>query len=693
MSWISDVVTALRLTGQVAVQGRFWLSILRALLGPALLLLIAVLILVLYVNTGIMSIIAGGSGLANVATAVALLVCVCVTAPLLLRSWCPPVARAVVAAMQVDLPELPLPSLGRFVAAWVLVAFVGLLLAVLTFFIPRPFSWIMFLPLALLASGYQVRCALCIHADAGERAAVTGNTTLRRALLWFPLCGLPLYVYEQGKTWVKALIISPYDFTATTTSRLVDVLGMAASLAVFVVVLVMWAAFSLQALAERRGHAALGGRRTGRDAPQSPVIVAPREPLARRAPLRTVPSNPAPVGKWILVGVAALAGVTAVAYAARQPLTHRYLLWTDPDYAQEAQYNTGKTSGEALATALKEAGCNGKLARIKLLMRIGVGTTPDSLGPALVCAAKAARTDIALFLIDKKANVNAMPIEAGADPRLPATALQYAVAGKNQVLADLLISKGADVSLQAPGAPAAVHFAAAGMDTSMIAMLIGAGARPDASTPKAPIFYFVEAAATSTSADRSAAGWAAVITRAERAGLSTSGQGGDGGNLLHWAAGRGELGLVDVLLARGLDRHRQDKRGAMPYMLLANWYRYASAEPGPELEFMLKALTSGLSDLNGAAVIETPRGMEEGWTLARAAAARPRVRAVFGERISYATLGGTTKEQQWPLTDREHATELVAGLSATQLAGAPSLALALRAKGWEDLAIQAEGKR
>ena len=136
----------------------------------------------------------------------------------------------------------------------------------------------------------------------------------------------------------------------------------------------------------------------------------------------------------------------------------------------------------------------------------------------------------------------------------------------------------------------------------------------------------------------------------------------------------------------------------MPYMLLANWYRHASVEPGPELEFMLKALTSGVSDVNVPAGVEAapgtgPRGREQEWTLARAAAAKPRVRAVFGERISYAPLDGTTKEQQWPLTDREHAGELIASLSATQLAGAPSLAVALRAKGWEDLAVQAEGKR
>ena len=713
MGWMKEILGALKVTGQVAGRGHFWASMLRALFGPAL-LLVATVLVALYLTVDLMSIAARGFAPSNIALGLALLGCIILMGPLLLRSWCPPAARAVVDAMQLNLPEFPVPSLGRFVALWLLMAFTAVLLAVPTFFIPSPFRYVMLLPAALLFSGFQVRFALCIHADAGERSAVLGNTKAVRTLLWFPLCSAPLYLYAKAQAAVTALISSPYELTASMGSRIIDVLGFAASLAVLALVLVLWAALSLQALADRHAHAALGGRRVRRsgvpDPVAAPAIMPERvsavpvqdrlpaaAPAPRGAPRRTVPSNPPAIGKWMLVSLGVLLAVAAIAYAGRQPLTHQYLVWTDPDYAQEAQYQRDRGTGEALATALKEAACNGNVARIRLLMRVGVAPTPESLGPALVCAAKTGQMQAINFLLAKKANINALPPDPGADSHLPMTALQYAVAGGNQALVDLLLSKGAQVSLQAPGAPGALHFAAANMDTSMISMLIAAGARPDEPTPKAPVFYFFEAASKGLT-DRSPPGCAAVAAKAERAGLSMTGPGAAGGNLLHWAADRGELGLIEVLLARGLDRHRQDKGGAMPFMQLANWYRYTAQEPGPELEFLLKALSNGVSDINAPASVGTTltpvsRSVETDWTLARAAAAKPRVRAPFGERISYAMLGGHVKEQQWPLTDRDQTVLLITQLSAKQLVAAPSLAVALRAKGWDDLAQQVESTR
>ncbi len=235
------------------------------------------------------------------------------------------------------------------------------------------------------------------------------------------------------------------------------------------------------------------------------------------------------------------------------------------------------------------------------------------------------------------------------------------------------------------------------MDEETIAKLIEAGARPDAPSPKAPIYYFMDTASKRMT-EKSVPDWMATLAKAERSGLSINGLGEGGGNLLHWAADRGELALIEVLLARGMDRHHKDKLRAMPFMQLANWYRNTAQEPGPELEFMMKALTSGVPDINAPAAVETTltassSSVEHGWTLARAAAAKPRLRAVFGERISYAMLGGTVIEQQWPLNDREQALALLNEHSAAQVAAAPSLALALRQRGWDDLALQAENKR
>jgi hypothetical protein len=121
-------------------------------------------------------------------------------------------------------------------------------------------------------------------------------------------------------------------------------------------------------------------------------------------------------------------------------------------------------------------------------------------------------------------------------------------------------------------------------------------------------------------------------------------------------------------------------------------------EPGPELEYALNGLTSGVRDINMPASFmqsqsPTQWGRVENWTIARAAAAKPRLRAMFGNRVDYSMLAAHGRELGWPLTDREQAAQLVADLSALQLAAAPSLAGALRDKGWDDLATAAEAKR
>lgn len=680
MEWLNELGVALKTAGRVAGQGRFWAAMGRALFSSGLLLVFAVLAAV-YVSVDAGSLLSGGLGPSNIALGLVAIACSLLVGPLLMRAWCPVAARAVVDTMQLALPELPLPSLGRFIGAWLLVMVMGLLLLVAAFFIPKPFSWIMLLPAALVFGGYQVRCALCIHAGTADRQAVVQGTWVRRTLAWFPLCALPLYLYEMGEAALKGLFISPYDFAPSLTSKLVSVLGAAGSLAVFALVLVLWAALSLQAFTARRGFAALGAR---------PVPAAPAVPRPRSAPVRSVPQRAPATGKWILVTLGVVLCVSGIAYLARLPLLHQYLAWSDPDYQQEVRNRPGLSTGEKLGMAFSEAACAGKLPRMKLLLRAGLAPAPEMLGTALASAARCGQIDAARFLIRKKANVNAMPAHLNAKMGWPVTPLQFAVSGNDVAMVALLLGSGADASLQSPeaGSLGPLHFAARNADLAMMEMLVKAGARPDAPAPQAPIFYFVEA--SGKLADPSAAGWAVVIARAERAGLSTSGRDAEGGNLLHWAASRGQCGLIEVLLGRGLDRHQQEKRGAMPFMHLANWYRYTTDEPGPELEFVLKALTSGVRDINVAADLTTRRSrstssLETGWTLARAAAAKRRVRLVFGERIDYSMLGGQVTDQQWPLQDKEQAALLIGDLSPEQLAAAPALAGALQAKGWADL--------
>lgn len=705
MALMNELGTALQTVARVARQGRFWAAMGRALFSPGLLIAVAVMA-VAYFSVDIFSLLRAGFAPATIALGLAVFVCILLAGPLLMRAWCPVAARAVLDTLQQDVPEQPLPSLGRFIGGWLLVMFICLLLAIPAFFIPRPYSWILLLPVALVVSGYHVRCALCIHASPKLSQPVLQETALRRTLIWFPLCALPLYLYDLGENALTGLFISPYDFEPTLTSKVLGVLGTAGSLAVFALVLVLWAALSLQALTARAAVAALGGRRAAPVAANVPAAAPSASPSASlsRAPIRTVPQRPPSKGKWFVIALGISLCATGIAYLARLPLMHHYLVSSDPGYEKAMRYRSGVATEEKLGMAFVEAACAGDLPRIKLLLRAGLTPAPELLGSALTNAARCDQMEMASFLIVKQANVNATPrsvigTTAGFSARNggPLTPLQFAVSRKNGPLVALLLSNGADPSLQGPeaGNMGPLHFAARTGDLALIETLVKAGAKPNAPTPQAPIVYFVEANAGL--ADTSVAGWEVVIARAERAGMAIGGLDTEGGNLLHWAAGRGQLGLIEVLLARGADRHQQEKRGAMPFMHLANWYLHTADEPGPQLEFVLKALTSGVPNINVPATFMThvpgSTSLQIDWTIARAAAAKRRVRLVFGERIDYSMLGsGRGDALLWPLQDKEQAAALVADLSAEQLAAAPALATALEAKGWGDL-IPAANKR
>jgi ankyrin repeat protein len=274
------------------------------------------------------------------------------------------------------------------------------------------------------------------------------------------------------------------------------------------------------------------------------------------------------------------------------------------------------------------------------------------------------------------------------------------VSRKDAQMVNELLAAGAQPDLQEKGAdgrmrPAALHFAAMNKDTAMIAVLIGAGAQRGTPGPMAPIFYFMEASASDAHGTR--ANWSAAITVAERAGLSMNDLDETGGTLLHWAAGRGEVALLELLLERRVDRLRQDAGGAFAFQHLAAWYENRTSEPGPDFDFVLKALAAGVPDINAPAKLrQSVMGgsqTESNWTIARAAVAKPRVRAVFGKDINYAMLDASASQMGWPFKDRLEAEQLLADLSLAQIGTAVALPAALRARGWDDLAQLAERKR
>lgn len=694
---LNELGRALAVTAQVLVQRRFWSAMGRGLLSPPLLVVITVtLTLNLFVDVrqiAALGIHGGGIGVLVAGSAGMLLLF-----PLLMRAWCPEVARAVLRVKQLDVPELALPSIARFIGAWLVVVVIGVLLVVPAVFLPPPYSWGLLLPAALLFSGYQVRCALCIHADSNESQAVVAATMMRRTLLWWPLCTIPLYVANEAKTVLKGLFDSPFDLVASPASRAIDLIGMAGGLAAVAVALVMWAALSLHALEERTGGRwprvpEKSGSTPGPAAtPSAPVSPAPAGQRRRRAPSARA---------WLLAVLVVIVAGSAYAYSERLVLLHHYLAWTDAQYKTDIRYSPdGLPIEPFLASVMQRSACANRLPRIRTMFKAGYKPDEFTLGYALACAAKHDNLEFVRFMLDQGADVNSMPGNYELGSRTPLTALQHAVANRSGAMLELLLSKGADAALRShwnygePG-PSALHFAALNRDAEMIGTLIKAGAKPDAAGPETPIYWFMEA--TALQGKHAAADWEAALAVAERAGLSVDAGDFYGGTLLHWAASQGQLELIEVLLARGMDPKKQEKEGAYPFMRLAAWYRYSTVEPGPALESTFTALTAGLHDINPSASFtqqftDKRWGKEIQWTIASAAAVKPRLRALFGDRIDYSMLGVRDRGSDWPLEDREQAEQLIAYFS-TRPSAAPTLPAALRAKRWNDLAVLAEGKR
>lgn len=683
MGNVTDIFAALKITGVVVLRARYWRALGGGLLNAPLLVLIAIvlaspLLMVYGAQFAGMGLAAGflGIGLPGLAG----VACTVMMVPLLMRCWCPPVARAVAEAMRLELPERPLPSAWRFIGAWLLLVLVGLVSMVAAFFLPRPWSWLMLLPVLLMLGSYQMRCSLCLHASPNTIQAALAGTTLRRTLLWLPLtCVLSLLI-QWGLSTVQGWFVSPYVFEVSLMAiEMSAVLALLSNLALLAVVLALWAALSLQSLGAR-------------PAPAPSASPAP-------APVRCVSTGRA----WLLTLLAVLVVGAGAACANRFTLLHYYLVVNDRDYETDInRWTENLASGDLMQMAFQKSACAGRRGRLETLFAFRLKPEKATLDAALACAAGNQALNTAELLIEKGADVNGRLPDPGKTALAPLTPLQYAAFNGHADVAALLLRGGADPSLQVETAsgtrsPGPLHFAAIARDVSMMATLVKAGAKTDVALPRAPVFLFMEA---SMPRDGAAGNWETVLAAAERAGLAIGAADADGSNLLHWAASQGDFDLIDLLLARGVDRLHKENGGALPFMRLAAWYQYSSTEPGPALEAALTALARDVADINApVSFYQRHAGnvssTENAWTIARVAAIKPRLRAVFGERIDYSMLGGPAApaQQAWPLSDREPAAKLVAALSAGQLAAAPSLATALREKGWNDLALLAERKR
>lgn len=685
MYLVNELWLAIRLSAGVLVQGQFWLMLLRQLSSPPLVAVVASMFGFAYLSPyilvdfiSIFMVAASTPSLPALAGLACLLFMVVAAVPLLARAWCPIIARQVLAQMQADLPEVALPGTGRFIASWLGLLLVLLLLSFANIAVHKllpqfsqPLSYGLMFLMLVAGSGYQVACALCQHGSRADIAYVKQATFLRRALLWSLLIYLlwALAGYFFAPKEAAYIPFKPFE-VASAGHLLLDVLS---KLVITAVAMVLWAALSLPVLAARQGLTV--------------AAAAPRAAAGLRLKRAHV----------LLLMLAAV----PLAYFARFSLLHVYLKQTDDMYARYSTFDAGASHRSQLTDQLYRSACDGE-PPLKLLLRAGVPGKQDGagqrLGAELQCAAAKGRLDTVAYLLEQGASVNAYgPL--GREYVGKATALHAAVLQRNVAMVELLLRHGADPTLRAQSSGDAgtpLQTAAALGELKLFDMLVKAGADLKGEEAQTLLHHYVGYLARRNEPGRPH--WAALLDEAIASGMPLKGKDKDGRTLLHLAAMLGEFELIDILLERGFDRLAPDAYGARPFMNLAYWYaNRTSINPGPELESTLLVLSIGAPDLN--ARVEGKAGywlgmqpLPPSWSLAHAAVAKRRLRKRFEEQVDYSALTVDDFASYQALASEGAAEDLVSDLSAAQLQAALALGAALERRGWPQLARQA-GRR
>lgn len=548
MVWLEELGSALGVAGRLLRQRHFWRELARASRHPALLLVLAGIAL-LYLGVDFQLVPKVGQERLQTA----LLAAWGWLPPLLMLAWCPAIARATCRAMQLDLPEAGQPAWWRFVGWWLLVLLVlgASLVAPLLF--SRSGIWLALAPMALMLGWYHLRAALCVHANPQSARSVLRATWLRRTVLWLPMTATLQFLAAMACVALKDSL-----GLSGVAARLANIGVIALQLPLAAAVLAWWAALALRALHRLQA------------------------PMEHQPPVRQLRLLPG----WKTAALAVLLVAAAGAYAGRLRLVDAYLAWTDKEYAAD---NAGIARASSFAQRMELVVCHaamkGRLGRIELLHKSGWNPDREALGVALGCAVRQNQVQVAEYLVGRGAPVDGTSSMTGA-----VWPLWQAVRDGNRDMADWLLRQGASPNL--PGRESLLNDAARRQDVAMLRLLHEAGAKPGAKG-RHPAFLFVEAARSR--GEGAAPGWPTVIAGMEQAGLPLDALDADGGNLLHWAAGRGEFGLLANLLKRGLDPRQPDRNGEVPYQRLAAWYKQADVEPGPELELALALLGDGVA--------------------------------------------------------------------------------------------------
>lgn len=655
MNFMQELVTGLHVTVRAARQRACWMALVHTLFSWPMLAALAI-------PAALITITLTAMGPWPAARPVVAILAFLLGTASVLRAWCPLLAKVAMNILGLRLDELPVPAFWRFFLWCALTVGFLALVNVVPLLLPDWTLWIVVPLVALVFSAFLVRCMLCVHADTDRYRAVLRRTIVHRTLLWIPVSLVPYLLFAlivrllRSQAWWRSFVSS--DAGDVISSALACV----ALVAITVLVLVLWGALSLQALQSRQAARPPPARRPV-VVPVTPVVPAAAATRVRR-----------PATAWLLgTGALVLFGI-AVAGANRMALVHHYLRYTDARY--QPALGSNRIAFEHLHRAMIDSACKGDLGFLKKLIGLDLRPGTETLGRALECAVARSDAAMSVYLLDSEASTD--------------NAFRNAVAARNLPMVRLLVARGAAAN-RYEGYSKELGMAATSRDFPLMKILIDGGAVQDGYSDAGRVAIY-EYLMASVPADGANASWEKVVDDGVAAGLQLKSTYKKADGVLHFAASKGYLGLVEVLLARGMDPKVRSKGGMLPFMQLAAWYPGPGAEPGPEFERALLALSGGIPDINTPVTVSTDSsfretGRQANWTIAHAAAMHQRVRTVFGERVDYAGIG------QWPVIARVDAVALMADLSDAQLASAPPLAPHWRASGWEDLARQAEQRQ
>jgi ankyrin repeat protein len=393
-------------------------------------------------------------------------------------------------------------------------------------------------------------------------------------------------------------------------------------------------------------------------------------------------NKPASGLRWLLIVVIGLLVLGAVLFAMRMSILHQYLRATDPEYAKRnAPFSETNTAAEMLSATYLDSACGNRLERLRLMHRVGVRSPDNDPYSPLQCAVEAGHLDTVRELVTLAGSADIVPKERHFKKLVPVTPLQLAAYRGNLAMVELLLSLRADPNMQPDDgkttSDSAVRIAARQGHFDVLAALIKAGG--DSTYLGTPLPFDIVEGAISANADKKI-DWEALLDKTETLGLSIKSESADQRTLLHVAASQGQMDLVDILLKRGLNPEKIDKKGVLPFMYLVYWYAgNINVEPGPEFEATLAKLTHDIADINHATTwplgeVGKKYSVSSGWTVATAAVSKPRLMAVFGEQLDY----GRVDERNWPFTEEAQARAFIAKISVKQLLEAKTLAAGLR---------------